>query len=580
MRVTYHRVGGIMKKICFMVVAFLLAIGILLCAQPAQEQEQAMAQEEVKVVNVEVPVRVFYKGKPVDNLNRDDFKLYEDKKLQVINGVNIKRNKIKLQEVGLEMGEQKIQPSRYFVLVYRVTQYTPPFKEGLKHIFDNVLTEEDELRVFVNNKNLYFQKLSNKQSCYSEVDRVIAKESVHARQLMNAYFKQLEQQVGRTKWDLLLQQTIGGGGAPVASAGAVPDSGGFEPEDPDRLIMRKSQLFLQRFLERYLQVWKEYKKRYLLPDIDSYYFFAKHLEGIKKEKWVINFYQMEMFPQISMSGKTRRIIKKFISELRSSINSENVDFSRILYRKLNEIDRAMNVSEEFPAEAISKIFYKVDATFHSIFMRSTIGVISQDLTYKTVSTDIENSLREITKATGGTLVTTNNLIKAMDNIGEKENVYYLLSYAPDNPDKLGKIKIKVSNKKYRVVYDDNMRADYINAYLSKKGMAQPQISVSTSVISIKDLKFADKKLFVAVAGFSMRKVSQGQSGKMEIRVRINHLHGGNIFDQRKTLDIQKPEVAITLPFNDLKRGDYDIVVFVKDLLTNKSEMKFIQSQVR
>ena len=551
-----------MRKTCFVFVIFFMTVSIFICAQPVPDQEQETLREEVKVVNIEVPVRIFYKGKPVDNLSRDDFKLYEGNKLQVINGFNIKRNKIKLQEIGLEVEENKIQSPRYFVLVYRVTQYTPSFKEGLKYIFDNILTEQDELRVFVNDKNLYFAKLSNKQACYRKVDRAIIAQSVHARQLMNAYFKKLEQQVDKRKWDLLLRQfTIG-----------------KLEEQEDRINMRRRQMFLKQFLDRYLQIWKEYKKRYLMPDLDRYYYFAKHLEGVKKEKWVVNFYQMEMFPQISMSGEARRILRRYISELRSSTHPEDIEIARILDRKLNDIDRELNVAQDFPAEEISKIFYRVDATFHSIFMRSTIGLISQDYTYKMVSTDIENSLREITKATGGTLVTTNNLVQAMDNIGEKENVYYLLTYAPDNPDKIGKIKIKVSNKKFKVVYDDNMRADYIKAYLSRKETVQPRIS--GSAIQITDLKFADSKLSVSVTGFYMRTISKDQSGKMEIRIRINYIHGINLFDQRKTLAIKKPDITITLPFKNLKKGEYDIVVYVKDLLTNKSDMKFIQPRIR
>jgi hypothetical protein len=317
-----------------------------------------------------------------------------------------------------------------------------------------------------------------------------------------------------------------------------------------------------------------------MPDIDSYYYFAKHLEGIKKEKWVINFYQMEMFPQISMSGKTRRTIRKFINALHTSTNPENVDIARILDRLLNDIDRALNVSQDFPAEAISKIFYKVDAAFHTIFMRSTIGIISQDYNYKAVSTDIENSLREITKATGGTLVTTNNLVQAMDAIGEKENVYYLLTYAPDNPHKTGKIKIVVSDKKYKVLYDDNIRADYIKDYLAGKEKETNLPQNPDTAIRIADLKFVENVLSISVDGFYMRTTSGVQSGRMDIRIRVNYIHGVNIFDQRKTLDAKKPGITVTLPFKNLKKGDYDIVVFVKDLFTEKSDMKFIQPRVR
>jgi len=279
-----------------------------------------------------------------------------------------------------------------------------------------------------------------------------------------------------------------------------------------------------------------------------------------------------------MTGEAKYIIRRYISELRMSTHPEDVEIARMLDRLLANIDRELNVAADFPAEAISKIFYKVDATFHSIFMRSTIGLISNDYTYKMVSTDIENSLREITKATGGTLMTTNNLIQAIDKIGEIENVYYLLTYAPDAPDRVGKIKIKVADKKYKVVYDDNIRADYIKTYLANQKTVQPQ--PADSAIQITDLKFADKKLSISVGGFFMRQISpKDQSGKMDVRIRVNNIIGANIFDQRKILDIKKPDITITLPFEDLEKGEYNIVVFVKDLLTNKIDTKLIQPHI-
>jgi len=48
------------------------------------QQENEVLKETVRVVNVEVPVRVRYRGKPVDNLTKNDFKLYESGKLQDI----------------------------------------------------------------------------------------------------------------------------------------------------------------------------------------------------------------------------------------------------------------------------------------------------------------------------------------------------------------------------------------------------------------------------------------------------------------------------------------------------------------
>lgn len=49
------------------------------------------------MVNVEVPVRVFRNRKPIDNLTKDDFLLYENGELKTINGFFIKKKKIKAQ---------------------------------------------------------------------------------------------------------------------------------------------------------------------------------------------------------------------------------------------------------------------------------------------------------------------------------------------------------------------------------------------------------------------------------------------------------------------------------------------------
>ena len=63
------------------------------------QQEEEPLRETVEVVNVEVPVRVYYKGQPVPNLTRSDFKLYENRKLQDIKGFICKRKKIKVPRI-------------------------------------------------------------------------------------------------------------------------------------------------------------------------------------------------------------------------------------------------------------------------------------------------------------------------------------------------------------------------------------------------------------------------------------------------------------------------------------------------
>ena len=90
----------------------------------------------------------------------------------------------------------------------------------------------------------------------------------------------------------------------------------------------------------------------------------------------------------------------------------------------------------------------------------------EDVEYKQISTELENSLREITKRTGGELVLSNKLDVALDSICEKEDVYYILTYAPANPDKVGKIKIKTANKKHNLIYSPDLRSGYLAGYIA------------------------------------------------------------------------------------------------------------------
>ena len=64
-------------------------------AQNKPEIEYKPIIEKVTVTNIEVPVRVLYKNKPVTTLSKDDFIVYEDNKKMEINGFFLKRKKLK-----------------------------------------------------------------------------------------------------------------------------------------------------------------------------------------------------------------------------------------------------------------------------------------------------------------------------------------------------------------------------------------------------------------------------------------------------------------------------------------------------
>lgn len=520
-----------MKKIQ-MVVVILLVIFIL-PVNAGQEEEKI--REEVSVVNIEVPVRVFFKGKPVEHLKKEDFKLYEGKKRQEINGFFIKRQKIKSHLAGRTVS-YSAPPSRYFVLIFRISDHSEDFRRGLDYVFNNILRENDQLLVFANEKSLSFNNLNDKARAHKLVNRVLRDQAQLAHNLMFKYLRRVEKE---TEHHYLTWLDFPG------SMSAAFD-----------------------FLNVHLQIWRDYKRRYLLPDMNKYFHFARHLEHIKKEKWVINFYQMPMFPRLKSTGEARRRVIAFTDVWRIETAE-----GKAIRRLLDTLEKEMNVAASFPVHDISKLFYKVNATFHSIFINTAMADFSEKYEYQRVSTDIENSLREITKDTGGSLIASNDLEKALDTIEEKESVYYLLTYAPDDPKKVGQIKVKVSHKNYRVVYDDNMRADYISEYLEKMEAEVP-------AVQLKELILKDKELHLVITNFLIKKAPKGLAGKVNLRIRIKDRNEKVIYDKNKTMQPEKNSITISIPFKWLKKGKYDIIANVKDLMTGKTEMRFIQPVIR
>jgi VWFA-related protein len=510
-----------------------IAVVLIIFVVPlfAGEQEEQL-REEVSVVNVEVPVRVFSKGKTVDNLMKEDFELYEGRKPQEINGFFIKKQKIKSVLPAVHETSPTVLPSRYFVLIFRINSHSEDVRKALDHVFDNMLRENDQLMVFANEKSLSFNNLNDKAKAHDLVTRVLREQAQLAHNRMVKYLRRVE---GETEYFYLIWLEFPG------AMGAAFD-----------------------FLNVHLQIWRDFKQRYLLPDMKKYFHFAQHLEHIKKEKWVINFYQMPMFPSLKSTGEARRRVINYTDVWRIETAE-----GKVIRRLLDTLDQEMNVAANFPVADISKLFYKVNATFHSILINNPMADFSEKYEYRRVASDIENSLRQITKDTGGKLIASNNISKALNVIEEKETVYYLLTYAPDNPNKVGKIRVKVKEKNCRVVYDDNIRADYINEYLQK-------IEAQTPDIQLQNLTFAGKKLSLMITDFLIKEEKQGVSGNVYLRVRIKDKNEKVLYDKNKTLQPRKNIITISIPFNWLNKGKYNIIADVKDLMTGKTEMKFIQ----
>jgi VWFA-related protein len=536
-----------------------ITCAVLLMADRAREQEQEQEHkpivEKVTVTNVEVPVRVLHKGEPVPDLTRDDFILYENGKKMDIHGFFLKRKKIKITPLEPMKAEVPGGPEpvpRTFVLVFNVTSYNKEFQKAVDYLFDKVLVPTDQLMVFINDKTREYPGLRDKTLIKQQLVADLKEESKNSRRTLLQYINRLETYLNVNDFRRALHKMGDNRSERQIDLQKTDDS------QPERLI---------GFLNKYLISWAEYKNRCLIPRTDRFYYFSRFLEKVKGQKWVLNFYQFEFFPRIRLGSDTFIKMRDLASVMSNSSNVTYNAYGRKIDILLNQLETELNLAQNFPHEEITKLFYKVDATFHSFFIRTENPSTMQDFDYKTVSSDLERILKSITDVTGGRNITSNQLVQSLETVSEVEDVYYILTYVPKDLNKKGKLKIKVKDRKCDVLYDDNFRADYISEYLQKL-----EEKLKTPDIQVIDFSFKNKVLAFTVKDFLMRKI-EGQSaaiGRIKVHIRLVDENNNSLFDQAKVFDAKKDEMKISLPaFRKIGKGNYNFLIDAQDMFTGK-----------
>jgi len=237
------------------------------------------------------------------------------------------------------------------------------------------------------------------------------------------------------------------------------------------------------------------------------------------------------------------------------------------------MDLEMSEASVLMVKDIGKLFYRVDAAFHSIVIPTTLNSNSEDYEYKTTPTSIENTLRHITTETGGALLTSTQLPESLKTIEEMESVCYVLTYAPFDPGKKEEIRIKTRNDNYKVVYDDNNRGLQLAEYLGKNVKEFPAVCLS-------EFSLENKVLHAVIKDFLVPKEPQGASGQVSMRLVVKDQNNHILYNQNKNLLPTKDFVTISIPLEWLKQGEYFIIGDVTDLLTGTGDMKLIQPQIQ
>jgi len=507
---------------------------LLFCSVSFLAAQEEPIKERMAVTYYRIPVRVFMKDQHVFGLSQEDFRLFENKTPRPIHSCDMKRKRMVVTRPGT--GVSSAVPGRYFVLIFHINEYHDELRAGVSRLVQEILGPRDRVMAFVNDRTFFFHDLSDRDRVETNLHDLLREQSAQARARHLSVVTRVEKELGTEVIKAILVESTRGG---AGSSGA-------------------DKYTLYNFFKKYLVVWRDYKSRYLRPNLDHYAKFARHLEGIQREKFVINFFQMELFPRALLSSRVMREFERKIAGWEATGNTEEATFVTIIRRLMQEVERSLLVSNEFPAEEMSRLFHQVDATFHSVFLKSRRSLLSEDLSYRQVSSDMENSLRELTRMTGGKLMVSNDVFSAIGTIAEEEDVYYLLSFAPSDPDHIGEITIKASNRKFDLIYNPHVTPDHL------KGLAE-RIDADKPALLLSGLTFAARRLRLQVSGFTLNRENKAY---LNIWVRVRDEGNQTVYNEMRTLTANRDLVNVSLDLSELPAGSLKIIVDIRDLIGN------------
>jgi hypothetical protein len=492
---------------------------------PAMPQDQKRIVEEMDVVNVLVPVRVFHKGKPVPGLEKKNFQLFENGKLQEINTFQVFTRKIKRDSSKLVKLPGKKAPSRFFVLVFNVFDYNNDVDKAINKFFKNVYRETDKVVIVTPERTFNISNSREMLASMPVLTNMLKLYSKSAKNELNRIFKLLEDEVNRF----------------------------FEVYFVDQAS--------RTFLSNYQRLWKEFSRKYLIPDVNKFYWFADVLKRVNMEKWVIVFQQREVFPQFKARSRIKKRIQDWID------GHPMKPTTPLLEQLLYKMDYIFKVSENFPLEKIQEAFFRANATFHVLLFRSSKSDISQDFEYKEAVSDYENSFRSISRATGGDVILTNKLVESLDQVSRRQDVYYILSYAPKEIDhKNRKIKVKVS---------DENGTRKLNVFYIKNLQLNPEVAQEDEgkKVDVANFSFKQRLLTFSLVNYLQGKIKEKTIGVVEVRVMLMDSKTETVvFDQAKILEAKEAQTTIRIPFNALKKGKYHLILDLTDKLSNQSRI--------
>ncbi len=505
--------------------------------------------EKVTVVNTRFPVRVFLGKKPVSGLEKKDFKLYVDGKETPINGFFEVRKKLnsppptptaprRRGPVGRARDDRS--SSRLFVLIFNVSDYDLDLEKDTDIIFEKILRPEDRFIVISNNYFLPETTVNDAEIQKNIVMQTLKREAQRLK--LNTVHIELHLKTLGNNFLLDLTNTIA-----------------LEPDEFPYDVFRN-------FFRDYILTFEEFKQGYFGMAKEQYIKMAEYLRTQDSEKWVLNFFQVGIFPRFKMHGRIQNAINTFTTnESATGPGGGNVRMKQLLMEYLPRLDDV----DKWMVDSISKLFVNSGATVHTLLKKPVKTKLMDQFEYRPVSTDSESILRQIARLTGGSVVHSRDTDEFVDKIYDKEDVYYMITYVPEeNEPRNTTIRVAATgDQNYRLVYDNQRKPRFFKKILAKLHRHNPQIKIGA--IALEDNTLSVK--ITNMKTITLNRPDDIEAGKIEATVTIMDTNSAVIWETKKLYRAEKSEGMFQTEVPPLKKGNYNILVEVRDLLSWKTD---------
>lgn len=483
--------------------------------------QQKYPQEEVTVIAVEVPVRVLLKGKAVKDLTKEDFEIYENGIKQQITAFEVASRKIAIsREITEDELKIPLKP-RLFFLIFNIFDYNESVGEGIDYFFEDVFSPGDRIIVLTEGRLLNIDFRETIPETASNLKETLKKYKALSTGNIYKAYQDLRYEADRLE----------------------------RPTDPD--LYRP----IVTFYNNYLRIWKDYRKRFINPDLGTYKSIIKRVRLLEADKWALCFQQREMFPKLRNEGRTERLVREYIDTPSNNpiINAQQ----RNLRAMQLDLKRTLDITGDIPIEAIKSLFMQANITFHLMLLKSArTHLVARDFELTEVGQDFEDLYKQISFATGGYTTFSNKVTEALQEATESEDFHYLLVYQPktDPMKESREVEVKVNKKGIDIIYLKNI----------------PKIEAPP--ITITNFNAGNKTISFTLTNYKMAQVQDALKGIVDVKITIFDEKSEKVFDEGRTLNLEKKETNISLNFGQLKSGTHFIIIQVTDKIANEIDV--------